>query len=306
MRSVDCNVISGLSEKSFREENLSIFEKMCMIRAFEYNAANVFESEFQKMPIYLSVGSEAVAAALAVSYGKRNPSIFAQHRSHGYYIAFGGNLEALIDELLHRPTGCAGGMGGSASIHAPEIKMYGHDGFMGTQVPFAVGRILAENYKNTGKKEYGLCIMGDASAEEGYVFGALGFAAKNKYKLPILFVCEDNNLSVLTKKNVRRDWECTDIAESLGMKALEIADDPWTIMHYANELENFLPAFVNIHLTRVLRHVGSKTDGPPEWDRFELTKQELRRIGLEKEADEIEIKTKIYIDSLWRRKLEAY
>ncbi len=306
MRSVDCGVIDGSSEKFSKDENLDLFEKMCTIRAFEYNVADIFEADFLKMPVYLSVGSEAVAAALALSYGKKNPSIFAQHRAHGYYIAFGGNLEALVDEMLHRPTGCAGGMGGSASIHSPEIKMYGHDGFMGTQVPVGVGRILGANYKNKENKEYGLCIMGDASVEEGYVFGALGFAAHGKNKLPILFICEDNNLSVLTEKKVRRDWECHNLTKSIGMRAVETADDPWTIMHYVKELENHLPAFMNVHLTRILRHVGSKSDGPPEWDRLELTRQELERIGLGIEANEMERKTKEYVDNLWKRKLEEY
>lgn len=306
MRSQDYGKIERLSEKFSREENLELFRKMCSIRAFEYNTANAFEADFEKMPVYLSVGSEAVASALALSYGKKNPSIFAQHRAHGYYIAFGGNLESLVDEMLHRPTGCAGGMGGSASIHSPQIKMYGHDGFMGTQVPFGVGRIFAANYKDKENKEYGLCIMGDASAEEGYVFGALGFAAHKKHKMPILFVCEDNEMSVLTKKEVRREWECNKLAESLGMKAIEITDDPWAIMHYAKELENDLPAFMNIHLVRVLRHVGSKSDGPPEWDRLELAKQELKRIGLGTEAEEVERKTKKYIDDLWKKKLEEY
>ncbi len=306
MRTLDYGVIEGLSEKFSKEENLSLFEKMCSIRAFEYNVADVFEADFEKMPVYLSVGSEAVAAALALSYGKKNPSIFAQHRAHSYYIAFGGNLESLVDEMLHRPTGCAYGMGGSASIHSPEIKMHGHDGFMGTQVPFGVGRIFAANYRDKENKEYGLCIMGDASVEEGYVFGGLGFAAHKNHKMPILFVCEDNNLSVLTKKEVRRNWECSNLAKSLGMETIEIADNPWTIMHYANELKNNLPAFMNIHLVRILRHVGSKSDGSPEWDRLELTKQELKRIGLGIEAEEIERKTKRYTDNLWKRKLEEY
>ena len=269
MRSFDFGVMAGLSEKFSKEENLELFKIMCVIKTFEYNVADVFDADFEKMPVYLSVGSEAVAAALAVSYGKKNPSIFAQHRAHGYYIAFGGDLKNLVDEMLHRPTGCAGGMGGSASIHSPKIKMYGHDGFMGTQVPFGIGRIFAANYRNGENREYGLCIMGDASVEEGYVLGALGFAGHSKHRLPILFVCEDNDLSVLTKKNVRREWECTTIVDGFGIKAVEIADDPWTIMHYVKELENDLPAFINVHLTRILRHVGSKSDGPPEWDRYE-------------------------------------
>src|SRR3989338_10117298 len=114
MSSADYGVVEWLAEKFSKDENLNLFEKICAIRAFEYNVADVFEADFLKMPVYLSVGGEAVASALALSYGKKNHSIFAQHRAHGYYIAFCGNLETLVDEMLHRPTGCAGGMGGSA------------------------------------------------------------------------------------------------------------------------------------------------------------------------------------------------
>lgn len=304
MRSVNEGVVEGLSEKFSRDQNLELFKKMCTIRAFEYNVGQVFEAEFLKMPVYLSVGTEALSSSLALSYGKKNPSIFAQHRAHGYYISFGGNLESLADEILHRPTGCAKGMGGSASIHSQEIKMFGHDGFMGTQVPFGVGRILAENFRQDKPKEYGLCIMGDASAEEGYVLGAMGFAAH--LKLPILFVCEDNNLSVLTTKEVRRSWEITDVAKSLGIPSYELADDPWTIIKRVDQIGENLPALMNVYVSRVLRHVGSKSDGNPEWDRFDLTKQELSRIGLGEEIEIIEDRTTKKINQLWGKKLEAY
>ena len=82
-------------------------------------------------------------------------------------------------------------MGGSASIYSKKIKMYGHDGHMGTQVPIGIGACF------TSKKPT-IVFMGDASAEEDYVLGALGWASVKK--LPILFIVEDNNLSILTEK----------------------------------------------------------------------------------------------------------
>jgi acetoin:2,6-dichlorophenolindophenol oxidoreductase subunit alpha len=308
MREPQAGVITGLAEKYSKEENLGLWEAMCKIRAFEYNAADVFDSEFQKMPIYLGVGSESVAAALNVSYGDTRPDIFTQHRGHGYYIAFGGNLESLIDELLHRPSGCAEGMGGSASIHSPEIKMWGHDGFMGTEVPFGIGRMLGANYgiENEKDKKHGLVVMGDASVEEGYVLGSLGVAAHSRNNLPILFICEDNNLSVLTERKVRREWDVKNVAEAFGLRAYDFADDPWTIMHYVKEEGGKLPALMNIQVARVLRHVGSKSDGKPEWNRFDLTRKELERIGLKDQVKDVERRTKDYVDGLWKRKLEAY
>ena len=90
-----------------------------------------------------------------------------------YIFLFGGSLEKLILELLGSPNGCTYGMGGSASIHSKKINMYGHDGHMGTQVPIGTGACF-ESKKPT------IVFMGDASAEEDYVLGALaGLLQKN-------------------------------------------------------------------------------------------------------------------------------
>ena len=72
--------------------------------------------------------------------------------------------------------------------------------------------------------------MGDASAEEDYVLGALGWASTKK--LPILFVVEDNNLSILTEKKIRRNWHMHDVAKSFKMKGFNISDDPLDIKKY--------------------------------------------------------------------------
>lgn len=300
MRSLHFGTAVGASLLFTKEETLAMFEKFCKIRYFENEVKKAYDQELVHMPIYLSIGQEAISASLAVVLKQLNPALFAQHRAHGIYIAFGGDLKKLVDELLHRDSGCAGGMGGSASIHAPEIRMHGHDGFMGTQVPIGVGYTYAKNYRNS-QKDYALIIMGDASAEEDYVIGAMGYAAHKK--LPILFVCEDNNLSILTEVKVRRNWKMTDLAKSFGMDAAETADDPWSIMHYAWHLSHHLPAFLNIHTARAVWHAGTGSDGPPEWNRFELVKEELKRIGLSREAKEIEERTKKEMEALWKTQL---
>src|SRR5438045_844284 len=106
---------------------LEIFRKMCLIRYFELNVKQAYdEGLIPKIPIYLSVGQESIAATLSVAMP--GAALFGQHRGHDIYLAFGGDPRKLIDELLGLPSGCAGGMGGSASIHCPEIRMFGHDG----------------------------------------------------------------------------------------------------------------------------------------------------------------------------------
>ena len=73
-----------------------------------------------------------------------------------------------------------------------------------------------------------IVFLGDAAAEEDYVLGALGWASHKK--LPILFIIEDNDFSILTKKNVRRNWNMKDVARSFKLEGHDIKDHPKEII----------------------------------------------------------------------------
>lgn len=291
-RGAALGLIPGLSREFPSAFSLDLFRTTCRNRYFEEEAARVYDSGVMKMPVYFSIGQEHISAAIAgVS---RELMIFAQHRGHAYYLSFGGDPRKLADELLHRETGCAHGMGGSASIHDPSIPMYGHSGLMGDQVPIAVGAALG-----SGRRV--LAVVGDASAEEDFVYGAMAYAATKK--LPVLFVCEDNNLSILTPVHVRRSWSVVDVAGSLGMSACDITDDPWLIAHHVQNSLATLPAFINIRTCRHRWHAGTGTDGEPEWNRFELIQDALRALGLESRARAIEEESRQWAQELWRERL---
>ena len=171
----------------------NVFKKTSLNRNFELSVFEYVKNKKINLPTYLSAGQETISAAIAEICEKKKikPLIFGQHRCHSIYLSFGGPIDKLILELLGSKNGCTKGMGGSASIHCKKINMYGHDGHMGTQVPIGTGACF-ESGKPT------VVFMGDASAEEDYVLGALGWASTKK--LPILFIVEDNNLSILTEK----------------------------------------------------------------------------------------------------------
>ncbi len=287
-RSAALGAIAGISSRFSREESLRMFERMCFIRQFEQRVKRAYDEKHIKMPVYLSLGQEAVAVALSIAFPR--PAIFAQHRAHDLYLAYGGDPRALADELLHRKSGCAGGMGGSASIHSPAIKMFGHSGLLGDQVPIATGYAQ-------GAHENTLCLFGDATAEEDYALSSFGYAATKK--IPLLFVCVDNDLSILTEVNVRRSWNAATVAAGFGLPSVDIADDPWVIMHYARELGGKLPAFMNVRVVRHLWHAGTGKDNEPEWDRFSLVRAELARLGYASHADDIERRSVAAADAVW-------
>jgi len=293
MRSKDLGTIKDLPSSFSKEDSLDIFRKMNTARTFEMNVKKAYDNGLIRFPVYLSVGQESVSAALSMAY--KDAHIFGQHRCHDYYLSYGGDMVKLIDELLMRDTGCAHGMGGSASIHSPEIHMFGHSGLLGDHIPIAVGYALGNNKKV-------LAVMGDATAEEDYVLGALGYAAHKK--VPVLFVVMDNNLSVLTEVKVRRNWSITKVAEGFGIPSIDIADDPWLVMHHANQLKNNTPALINVRTVRHLWHFGTGVDGPPEWDRLSLVREELIKLGLEREMNVIEEETNKHVNDLWERQLQ--
>ena len=241
--------------------------------------------------VYLSQGQETVSSALAeVLTGYM---IFAQHRAHDTYLAFGGSPELLRDELLGLPTGSSGGRAGSNCLqcHNDKLTMFGHHGLIGENVPQGVGAALGSNKPV-------ICFFGDGSAEEDYVLSSIGFAAT--HKLPVLFICHDNDLSILTPLENRRSWRITDVARSMGIPALDITDDPWTIMHHVKDLTEQRPALLNIYVCRKNWHVGIGNDGIPEWDRLSITRNRLSELGLAIETITVELEMQHKMEELWR------
>jgi len=183
---------------------INAFKKASFCRHFENQVYQNVQNKNIKIPVYLSAGQEYIPASIYTLLEEKGiePNIFIQHRGHSHYLCAGADPIELIDELLGRKTGCANGMGGSASIHSIKKNIFGHDGLMGSQVPIAVGHCY-----HTRKPT--IVVMGDASAEEDYVLGAMGWASTKN--LPILFVVEDNNLSILTEKKIRRQPSYTQL-----------------------------------------------------------------------------------------------
>lgn len=276
------------------EKELEILKKMFLIRSFEKELIKAHNNNQIHTPIYLSIGQESPSATVSSFF--KPDLIFTQHRGHSVYLSFGGDINRLIDELLGRETGCCNGKAGSPPIQDDNIGMIGHHGLIGENVPLAVGASLGAKEK----KVY--CVFGDGAAEEDYVFTSIAFA--KTHNLKILFLCEDNNLSILTQKNERRNWELTGALKGIGLPAVDISDDPEEIAYYVNKFKDNLPAFINCRTCRHHWHTGVGVDGPPEQDRLEIFKDKLIKKGHEEKIKEIETTIKQEIGTLWQEHLE--
>jgi hypothetical protein len=114
----------------------------------------------------------------------------------------------------------------------------------------------------------------------------------------VLFVCEDNDLSILTPIRDRRSWDLQEVVTAMGLPGATLTDDPRDIHEAIGELLPQLPAFVTIKTCRHRWHAGAGTDGPPAWDRLEMFRAEVP------DADAIETQVKLEVEELWREPLQ--
>ncbi len=164
-----------------------LLHTMLTIRAAEQRLGALVEQGHAVCPVHLAIGQEAVPTGVSRHLNARD-QVFGGHRSHGHYIALGGDLYRLFAEVLGRADGCTGGMGGSMHLYAPEVGFAGSVPIVAATVPIAVGAALAA--RMDGGDAVAVCYFGDGAVEEGAVHESLNLAAQ--MSLPVLFVCENN------------------------------------------------------------------------------------------------------------------
>jgi len=181
------------------EELIESYRVMLRIRLVEEALADRYAEQQMRCPMHLCIGQEAIAAGVC-GVLRRDDVVYSNHRAHGHYLAKGGDLNAMVAELYGRATGCCGGRGGSMHLIDQHVGFMGATPIVGGTVPLAVGAAWAARLQ--AKDFLGVAFFGDGCFEEGVVHESLNFASLQR--LPVLFVCENNNFSVYTPRSERQ------------------------------------------------------------------------------------------------------
>jgi pyruvate dehydrogenase E1 component alpha subunit len=178
-------------EQAQRPPLLELLRAMLRIRLFEERLAELLEVEPPKRevrcPCHLCIGQEAIAAGVCGAL-EAEDTVWGGHRSHGHYLAKGGDMPAMMAEIFGKVSGCSRGRGGSMHLFAPEVGILGTVPLVAATIPIAVGAGLASKLR--GDRRVHVAFFGDGATEEGHFHESLNFAAL--YRLPVLFVCENN------------------------------------------------------------------------------------------------------------------
>jgi pyruvate dehydrogenase E1 component alpha subunit len=162
---------------------------MVKIRKFEERVAELLIPPRKELitPCHLYIGQEAVATGVCSAL-RKDDYVFSTHRSHGHFIAKGGNLKTLMAELYCKKTGCSKGKGGSMHVASSDLGLPGSSAIVGGTIPIAVGAALAFSMQQ--RDAISVAFFGDGGAHEGTFYESLNFASLKK--LPVIFVCENN------------------------------------------------------------------------------------------------------------------
>ncbi|MGB7218064.1 MAG: thiamine pyrophosphate-dependent dehydrogenase E1 component subunit alpha [Vicinamibacterales bacterium] len=211
-----------------------------------------------RCPVHLSTGQEAAAVGVGLAL-KRQDFIFGSHRSHGHYLAKGGDLKAMVAEVFCRETGCARGRGGSMHVIDQAVGMMGAAPIVAGTVSLAVGAALGAVIRR--QKAVSVACFGDGAMGEGTIWESMNFAAVRR--LPVLFVCENNYYSThMPIRECRVRQSVGDSGVTLGMRSLSVdGNDVLAVYRAAVDARRHSvlgkgPVFLELRTYRLRGHVG--------------------------------------------------
>ena len=176
-----------------RDELLSWYRDMLLIRRFEEKAGQLYGMGLIGGFCHLYIGQEAVVTGMQAAI-RDGDSVITAYRDHGHMLACGMDPKGVMAELTGRIGGYSKGKGGSMHMFSLEERFYGGHGIVGAQVPLGTGVAFAHKYSGDG----GVCLtyFGDGATNQGQVYESFNMA--ELWRLPVVYVIENNKYGMGT------------------------------------------------------------------------------------------------------------
>jgi TPP-dependent pyruvate/acetoin dehydrogenase alpha subunit len=243
-----------------------MFERLHWIRLVEEMIARRYggagDVQDMRCPIHLSSGQEGAAVGVC-DVLEDSDLLFSTHRCHAHYLAKGGALQPMLDEIHGKASGCVGGRGGSMHLMDESVGMFASVPIVSSAIPLAAGAALT--FALDGLPHIAAAFFGDAAIEGGVWHETANFARMQN--LPILFVCENNLYSIFTPLRRRQpDDNLGRLAAAFGIPALRAdGNDVEVVRANARAAVDHIrqgngPVFLQIDTYRYREHCGPNDD----------------------------------------------
>jgi TPP-dependent pyruvate/acetoin dehydrogenase alpha subunit len=225
--------------------------QMKLIRIFEEELMDLFAKNELSGTTHTCMGQEGVAVGVLSAIDRDKDMIWSNHRCHGHFLAYCGEVDGLMAEIMGRETGVCGGRGGSQHLH---WRNFSSSGVQGGFLPAAVGAAFAER----ASQAISCVFLGDGTMGEGVLYEALNLAALRS--APVLFVVEDNGIAQTTPRAQGVAGSITERAAAFGVRtAFCESFDADEIAAVAEDLAAFVrterrPAWLHLRTWRIGPH----------------------------------------------------
>jgi len=194
------------------EHWLHVYEQMVKIREFEEKANELYMKAIMPGLTHLYSGQEAVAVGVCEAL-TREDYITSTHRGHGHCLAKGASVDLMFAELLGKEAGYCRGKGGSMHIADPDSGNLGANAIVGGSAGIATGAALSA--KKRGSNQVAVCFFGEGALGQGLLYEVMNMASL--WKLPIIYVCENNMYNEYTHYSEALAGEVTARAKAFGI-----------------------------------------------------------------------------------------
>ena len=252
-----------------KQDLLEMFESMFLQRRFEERAMQMYQKGKFGGFLHLYIGQEAISTGSAWALND-DDDIITAYRDHGFGLVRGITPEAGMAELYGKAAGCAKGKGGSMHFVNVDGHFWGGHGIVGGHIPIGAGLAFANRYQGNGR----VCAIyfGDGAVHQGVLHETMNIA--QLWKLPCIFVVENNGYAMGTAVRRHSVGEIVDRADAYGMKkavvnGMDVFSVYETMKRVVAEMrEDSLPWFLEI---RTYRYRGHSMSDPQQY----RTKEEL-------------------------------
>jgi len=252
MKSVDTTV----------ETRVRLYRMMYLIRrAEEILMAEYHPANEMRCPMHFCVGQEAMPAALT-GLLRRDDVLMSHYRSHGYYLAKGAPLDAMVAEFYGKATGANRGIAGSMELGAHDYN-FCSGAIVGGSMVIPLGAAFAQRYR--GVDDISVSVVGDGVFDEGVTYEMFNLAAL--HRLPLLIICENNRYAAHTsiERRIARPM-LAERAQTFGLPTEQLDGNDAEVLLRA--LERLIPEirrgsgprFIEIETYRLCGHVGPGDD----------------------------------------------
>ncbi len=201
-----------------KKEYLDLYHQMVLIRRLEEQAAELYQKGEIGGFLHLYIGQEAVSTGIVAARQPQDQVITA-YRDHGLALNVGISANEVMAELLGKATGISKGKGGSMHMADITKNFYGGHAIVGAHLPIAAGLALANHMQKNDAVT--IAMFGDGATNIGFFHEAVNMAMT--WKLPILWVCENNRYGMGT--STERASAVSDIIQKAcgyGMQAYDV------------------------------------------------------------------------------------